>query len=177
MSRLEKQRGALLFVGRAECVKCHTGPRLTDDAFHNVGLSPAVVAVAIQDTDDRGAAFGISEALKDPTSSAGPLSDGDRQRLPSSLGPELEGAFRTPGLRCNARHPSFMHTGQLRSVAQVVDFFDRGGDRAGHYPGTSELHALGLTEQQKTDLIAFLATLNGPGPETTLRAARAPQSP
>jgi|SRR6188768_244778 len=170
-------RGALLFVGPAECVKCHSGPRLTDDAFHNVGLSPAVVAVAIQDTDDRGAALGISEALKDPTSSAGPLSDGDRRQLPSSPGPELEGAFRTPGLRCNARHPSFMHTGQLRSVAKVVDFFARGGDAAGHYPGTSEIGALGLGDQQKADLVAFLGTLNGPGPETTLRTAPAPDSP
>ncbi|MEI9952597.1 MAG: cytochrome c peroxidase [Pseudomonadota bacterium] len=164
-----EQRGALLFIGQAKCVKCHTGPRLTDDAFHNVGLSPAVVAVAIQDTDDRGAALGISDALKDPTSSAGPLSDGDRHQLPSSLGPELEGAFRTPGLRCNGAHPSFMHTGQLRTLEQVVEFFDRGGDGAGHYPGTSEIGALGLAEQQKADLSAFLASLNGAGPEARLR--------
>jgi cytochrome c peroxidase len=172
-----EQRGAIVFVGQAQCVKCHSGPRLTDDAFHNVGLSPAVVAVAIQDTGDRGAALGISEALKDPTSSAGSLSDGDRHQLPSSPGPELEGAFRTPGLRCNAAHPSFMHTGQLRSLPQVIDFFDRGGDSAGLYPGTNELTALGLSAQQKTDLAAFLGTLNGPGPESTLRAASAQESP
>jgi cytochrome c peroxidase len=172
-----EQRGALLFVGKAECVQCHSGPRLTDDAFHNVGLSPAVVAVAIQDTDDRGAALGISDALKDPTSSSGALSDGDRHRLPNSAGPELEGAFRTPGLRCNARHPSFMHTGQLQSPAQVVDFFDRGGDRAGHYPGTSELTALGLSEREKADIVAFLGTLNGPGPEAALRAPAAGGAP
>ena len=36
------------------------GPRLTDDAFHDVGLSPAIVAVAIHDIDDRGAAAGIA---------------------------------------------------------------------------------------------------------------------
>jgi cytochrome c peroxidase len=171
-----EQRGALLFVGPAKCVKCHTGPRLTDDAFHNVGLSPAVVAVAIQDSDDRGAALGISDALKDPTSSAGPLSDGDRHQLPSSPGPELEGAFRTPGLRCNESHPSFMHTGQLRDLLQVVEFFDRGGDGAGHYPGTSELEGLGLSEQQKLDLVAFLGSLNGPGPEASLRTPDAKQA-
>ena len=171
-----EQRGALLFVGQAGCVKCHAGPRLTDDAFHNVGLSPAIVAVAIQDTDDRGAALGIADALKDPTSSAGPLSDGDRQQLPSSPGSELEGAFRTPGLRCTETHPSFMHTAQLRSLAQVVDFFDRGGDGAGHYPGTSEIDALGLDERQKADLVGFLGTLNGPGPELTLRTPDSEES-
>ncbi|HYQ47400.1 MAG TPA: cytochrome c peroxidase [Polyangiaceae bacterium] len=172
-----EQRGALLFVGRAGCAKCHGGARLTDDAFHNVGLGPAVVAVAIQDTDDRGAALGIGEALKDPTSSAGPLSDGDRHRLPTTLGPDLEGAFRTPGLRCNARHPSFMHTGQLRNLAQVVEFFDRGGDAAGHYPGANELTALGLSEQQKLDLVAFLGTLMGPGPDAALRTPGSEDSP
>ncbi|HYQ04237.1 MAG TPA: cytochrome c peroxidase [Polyangiaceae bacterium] len=174
---VNEQRGALLFVGQAHCVDCHSGPHLTDDGFHNVGLSPAVVAVAIQDTDDRGAALGISQALTDPTSSAGSLSDGDRHRLPSSPGPELEGAFRTPGLRCNARHPSFMHTGQLRSVARVVDFFDRGGDAAGHYPGTSELTPLHLSDQQKADLVAFLGTLNGPGADPALRAPSVPEAP
>jgi cytochrome c peroxidase len=166
-----EQRGAALFVGRAGCATCHSGPRMTDDAFHNVGLSPAVVAVAIQDSDDRGAALGIAEALVDPTSSAGPYSDGDRRQLPSAPGPELEGAFRTPGLRCNANHPSFMHTGQLATLEQVVAFFERGGDAAGHYPGTNELAALRLSVGERADLLAFLGALSGPGPDASLLVA------
>ena len=59
LSRAE-QRGAALFVGRAGCVSCHGGPRLTDGQFHNVGLSPAIVAVAIHDVDDRGAWTGLA---------------------------------------------------------------------------------------------------------------------
>src|SRR6185369_10033267 len=78
LSRSE-QRGAALFVGRGRCVSCHGGPRLTDDGFHNVGLSPAMVAVAILDRDDRGAATGIATALTDPLGSAGAFSDGDRR--------------------------------------------------------------------------------------------------
>ena len=169
LSRSE-QRGAALFVGRAGCVSCHSGSRLTDDAFHNVGLSPAVVAVAIQDTDDRGAAQGIADALNDPMSTAGPFSDGDRHALPSTPGPELEGAFRTPGLRCGAEHPSFMHTGQLATLEQVVAFFDRGGDPSGHYPGTNELSAIGLLPREQADLVAFLGALSGPGPDAGLLA-------
>jgi cytochrome c peroxidase len=165
---LGEQRGAALFVGRAQCVTCHGGPRLTDDAFHNVGLSPATVAVAIQDSDDRGAALGIAQALADPTSTAGALSDGDRHALPGAPRAELEGAFRTPSLRCDAEHPSFMHTGQLRRLEDVVAFFDRGGDGAGHYPGKSELTALRLTDQDKADLVSFLGALQGPGPDPTL---------
>ena len=165
-----EQRGAELFVGHAKCVSCHSGPRLSDGAFHNVGLSPALVAVAIQDSDDRGAATGIADALTDPTSTAGSLSDGDRHALPAAAGPELEGAFRTPTLRCNAGHPSFMHTGQLATIEQVLAFFDRGGDGAGRYEGTSELQPLSLTEAEKADLAAFLETLAGPGPAAELLA-------
>ena len=162
-------RGAALFVGRANCVACHSGPRLTDDKFHNVGLSPATVAVAIVDEDDHGAATGIATALTDPMSTAGEFSDGDRHALPTAVGPELEGAFRTPTLRCAASHPSFMHTGQLTSLELVIDFFARGGDPAGHYPGTNELMPLELSEGDRADLVAFLGTLTGPGPDESLK--------
>jgi len=160
--------GAKLFVGRAGCVECHSGPRLTDDRFHNVGLSPALVAVAIIDSDDRGAADGIAAALEDPLSTAGDFSDGDRGVLPEAVGAEHEGAFRTPTLRCAAQHPSFMHTGQFTSLSQVVEFFDRGGDPHGSYPGTNEISPLDLTDGEKADLVAFLKALDGPGPSAEL---------
>ena len=162
-----EQRGAALFVGRAGCTPCHGGPRLTDDKFHNAGLSPAIVAVAIQDKDDRGAATGLAAALEDPTSSAGEFSDGDRQALPAEIGANLEGAFRTPTLRCAATHPSFMHTGQMTGLDQVVAFFVHGGDASG-FPGKNELSALQLTSAEQADLVAFLGALNGPGPDQAL---------
>jgi cytochrome c peroxidase len=141
---------------------------LTDHEFHNVGLAPATVAVAFVDEDDRGAADGIQQALEDPLSSHGPFSDGDRKVLPEAVGPELEGAFRTPSLRCISSHPSFMHTGQIRSLETAVSFHDRGGDPPGHYPGVSELRPLGLSESERVDLVAFIRALEGPGPEPAL---------
>src|SRR4029450_5261973 len=60
---LSEQRGAALFVGPARCSSCHSGPRLTDNRFHNVGLIPAVVATVFVDTNDRGAIEGIAQAL------------------------------------------------------------------------------------------------------------------
>jgi cytochrome c peroxidase len=164
-----EQRGAALFVGAAGCVQCHGGPRLTDDAFHDVGLSPAVVAVAIHDIDDRGAAEGVALALDDPMSTAGPYSDGDRHALPA-VTPALEGAFRTPTLRCVDGHPSYMHTAQIGSLEDVVSFFDRGGDPSG-YSGTNELHALHLSARDRADLVAFLGALTGPGPQPALLEA------
>jgi cytochrome c peroxidase len=164
-----EQRGAALFVGRGQCVDCHSGPRFTDDQFHNVGLAAAVVAVTFIDADDPGAAEGIAQALTDPLNTRGVFSDGDRNVLPDTVDDSMLGAFRTPTLRCIADQPSFMHTGQMRSLEQVVAFHARGGDDPGNYPGVSELTALDLTTEDQADLVAFLHTLQGPGPEAELR--------
>jgi cytochrome c peroxidase len=32
------QRGARLFVGKAACAECHSGPTFSDNAFHNIGI-------------------------------------------------------------------------------------------------------------------------------------------
>jgi len=42
----------------------------------------------------------------------------------------------------------------------VIDFYDQGGSDSGH-EGTKEIAPLGLTAQDKTDLVAFLETLTG----------------
>ena len=134
-----------------------------------VGLAPQTVAVVFTDTGDRGAATGLPAALADPLNVRGAFSDGDDGRLPDSVAPATEGAFRTPPLRCLARRPSYMHTGQLRTIEDVVAFFDQGGHPGG-YPGTNELHALALTDAEKAALAAFLRTLEGPGPAEALLA-------
>jgi cytochrome c peroxidase len=164
-----EQRGAALFVGKADCVKCHSGLYLSDERFHNVGLKPVVVATAFLDNYDRGAAVALPLLAADPLNVSGEFSDGDDGRIPQTAGPEFEGALRTPRLRCSAERPSFMHTGQMTTLESVVSFFDRGGDDAG-FPGRSELHALGLSEGERADLVLFLKALTGPGPSKDLLA-------
>jgi cytochrome c peroxidase len=163
----EEQRGAQVFVGPGKCLSCHAGPFLSDEQFHNVGLAPGEVASAFIDADDHGAATGIAQAIADPLNTKGVFSDGDDGRLPASVSPSMEGSFRTPTLRCVSQRPSFMHTGQLRTLEAVVDFFNQGGDGMAFY-GTNELMQLGLSDQQKSDLVAFLKALDGPGPSSSL---------
>ncbi len=164
-----EKRGAIAFVGRGKCADCHVGPRLTDDGFHNVGLMPKTVAVVFLDKDDPGASVGLAAALNDPLSSRGIYSDGDDDRLPASVDPALLGAFATPSLRCISKRPSFFHTGQEKDLREVVAFFDRGGHPAG-FLGESEIEPLDLTEQEIDDLVAFLLSLDGAGPDAALLA-------
>ena len=165
-----EQRGAALFVGPGKCVSCHSGPYFSDQKFHNVGLQPTTVAVVFTDQGDTGAEAGLAAALTDPLNVRGAFSDGDDQRLPTSVDPSMAGAFRTPALRCGARRPSFMHTGQFKRLSDVVSFFVRGGDTFG-FPGTNELEPLDLDAQDQLDLIAFLGSLEGDGPAANLLAA------
>ena len=78
------------------------------------------------------------------------------------------GAFKTPTLRDAARRPPYMHDGSLRTLAEVVELYDRGG---APNPGLSpELVALGLTAAERQDLVAFLTSLTGEvSPEVTTR--------
>jgi cytochrome c peroxidase len=154
------QRGAALFVGKGRCVGCHAGPFLSDQQFHNLGVRPDVVQQGFLDADDHGAATGIAAAIADPLNTLGTFSDGSDGRLPTSVTAAMEGAFRTPTLRCVSRRPTFMHTGQYRSLAAVIAFLSRGGSPSG-YPGTNELHPLDLSSQEQDDLSAFLMALDG----------------
>jgi len=166
----QEQLGAKLFAGKANCSSCHSGPFGSDQKFHNVGLRPAVVAVVFLDSNDRGAATGLAAAVADPVNTAGPYSDGDDGRLAVASAAGLEGAFRTPTLRCVGKRKTFMHTGQLASLDDVVRFFSRGGDPSG-YPGQNELQPLGLTAEEQAALVAFLNALDGPGPDPALEVA------
>ena len=86
------------------------------------------------------------------------LEDNDRgrgERLP------LEGmqfAFKTPTLRNVDRRAPYMHEGNEQTLADVIDFYDRGGD-ARRKSLSPEIVPLHLTAQEKKDLLAFLSTL------------------
>ncbi len=73
------------------------------------------------------------------------------------------GAFKTPGLRDVSRRAPYMHDGSLKSLEEVIDFYDRGGNSN---PWQSPLmRPLGLTAEEKDALLAFLHALDGSGPE------------
>jgi len=72
------------------------------------------------------------------------------------------GALKTPGLRNVAGHAPYMHDGSLATLEAVIDYYDRGGDdKKGKSPFVMKI---GLTREEKQDLLAFLKTLNGSVP-------------
>ncbi len=67
------------------------------------------------------------------------------------------GEFRTPSLRNVALRAPYMHNGRLATLADVVEFYNRGGDFDAPNINRNRIRPLNLSEQQKADLIAFLS--------------------
>ncbi len=70
----------------------------------------------------------------------------------------LKHAFKTPGLRNIVERAPYMHDGSLASLRQVVDHYDSGFMKRASL--SDEMKPLGLTEVEKSDLIAFLGNLS-----------------
>jgi len=71
------------------------------------------------------------------------------------------GRFRTPTLRNIALTAPYMHDGSQKTLEDVVDYYDQGGEKNPFLdPAIYPLH---LTKEEKADLVAFLKSLSNPG--------------
>jgi cytochrome c peroxidase len=66
------------------------------------------------------------------------------------------GGFKTPSLREVSRTAPYFHDGSAASLEEVVDHYSRGG----HAGVASDIHPLGLDEDEKAALVAFLRSLS-----------------
>lgn len=75
--------------------------------------------------------------------------------------PNHRGQFKTPTLREISLTAPYMHDGSILSLADVVDFYDQGGEANPNL--ANQIQVLGLSVQQKSDLVNFLSALTGEG--------------
>jgi cytochrome c peroxidase len=155
----DEEAGLRLFIGKASCVNCHNGARLTDDHFHNSGVAAVATLAA-----DSGRAVGARSAVAAEFACTGKWSDakpGECAELEFAVteGEELLRAYKTPSLRGVAERAPYMHAGQVATLADVVMHYDR----APKAPfGHSELKPLRLSASERRQIEAFLRTLSGP---------------
>jgi cytochrome c peroxidase len=165
-------RGLQVFVGRGRCVTCHNGPTLSDDAFHNLGVPPLPSAPFVDDGRFRdvpgllSAMLGANGAFSDDMAAGAARLAGLTSPPPESM----RGTFRTPSLRGLLDSAPYMHAGQLGSLHDVVDFYDRGGDEPASGVRDPALFPLGLTAQERDDLVALLFAMSGEPIDPALRA-------
>ena len=156
----DEEAGLRLFIGKANCVNCHNGARLTDDHFHNTGVPASALVAAV----DSGRSVGAKQAVAGEFNCLSKYSDAKPEecselRFAVTEGQELVRAYKTPSLRNVAERAPFMHAGQLSSLGDVIAHYDR----APKAPfGKSELKRLKLSARERAQLEAFLGTLSAP---------------
>lgn len=149
-------RGAQLFVGKARCATCHYGPYFTDGQFHNIGLSDTGANEA-----EPGRYAAVTAMAEAPYNRLAARYFPSRIDLPAFRpSEEMWGAFKTPTLVGVAKTAPYMHNGRLRSLEEVVRYYDTLDSAVfpEHHYGTL-MTPLGLTPQERADLVAFLRTL------------------
>jgi cytochrome c peroxidase len=72
---------------------------------------------------------------------------------------DLSGSFLTPSLRNVAQTAPYMHDGSLKTLDEVIDFFNRGGIRS--LRRDPIMKPLRLTIGERRALVAFLQSLTG----------------
>lgn len=154
-----EQSGVHLFLGKAQCLRCHNGPLLSNHQFHNTGLAHLPGT-----PQDPGRALGVQLALASEFNCRGPYNDARERRCPSldyvrAGTAELLGAFKTPSLRSVALTAPYMHDGRFATLHDVLDHYNR-APQVERAQGHTELRPLYLSAGELDALEAFLRTLS-----------------
>ncbi len=137
---LTKQQiiGFRLFVdpNKGNCAACHQAPNFTDGGFHNIGL---------------------------PTYD-GPTPDMGRFAIKPL--PSMKGAFKTPTLRDITLTAPYFHDGSAKTLADVVEHYNRGGVAKADL--SPNIKPLNLNAEEQAAIVAFMQGLTTPPKPVTL---------
>jgi cytochrome c peroxidase len=131
------KQGHELFFGKAKCRQCHAGNTFTDSKFHNLGVGWDPVTKTFSDEGR----FVVTKVEAD------------------------RGAFKTPTLRDLTKHPPYMHDGSVATLKEVVELYDRGGEKNPYLD--VKMEPLNLTDAESDAIVAFLESLTGEGYQDT----------
>jgi cytochrome c peroxidase len=137
------KQGHELFQGKANCAQCHLGNNFTDSQFHNLGVGWTASTKTFKDEGR----WGISKDLGEDGK------PGDR------------GAFKTPTIREVTKHAPYMHDGSVATLREVVEFYNRGGEKNPWLD--QKIKPLKLTEAEIDAIVALMQALEGEGYQDT----------
>ena len=182
-------------------------PSFYDHGFYNTGVRPAFEDVGVGASDPFGNPLSFTRQLLGtvidtfkvyPCQFEIPFAPPPAacSQLPTSQNAgsqrvDIDAAFKTPGLRNVALTAPYMHNGGHKSLDEVMEFYNRGGDRrsvASTSPGTEndttgtgplgqttpvvpgmggsnvhlDIKPLGLNAGQRADLVNFMKALTDP---------------
>jgi len=158
---LDESQGLKVFIAdqRGRCLQCHSGPMLTNQSFHNIG-----VQFRGSSSLEQGRIAGVKGVVKDEFNCTSKYSDAKPEQCSElkfvrKSGKDLLGAFKAPTLRYLSKSGPYMHNGSLNTLEDVTWHY-RTSPIAG--VGRSELEPFVITDTEFVQLEKFLLTLDGP---------------
>ncbi len=161
----DEVKGLRIFVSKAKCIVCHSGPMLTDKSFHNISIPPRKGDTGKNLKHDWGRYTGARQVLNSPFNCRSQYND-NKNRQCDELEyivmdrHETQGAFKTPSLRNVSKTAPYMHAGQLETLREVIEHYDNPPPVIFR---KSELFLnFNLNTDEVLQLEAFLKTLDSP---------------
>jgi cytochrome c peroxidase len=150
----EEVEGMRLFIGKGNCIKCHSGPLFVDDDFHNIKVPGGL---------DKGRAEGMEKVLADEFNCYGKYSDAEPEECVALNAmvadkEKYRDAFKTPTLRNVVERAPYMHSGQFKTIAKVLAFYQYPFD----FDLMLEFGHSALSDKDLEKIEAFLHTLSSP---------------
>jgi len=163
ISEIQKE-GWELFKGKAKCLDCHThsatAPLFTDAKFHNTGIraKESTFEALSRRADD------VKKMTSSPASLAHDPQFSDLGRFLVTRDAKDLAAFKTPTLRDVELTGPYMHDGSIRTLLDVLRFYNQGGVKN---PMLDEkMVPLNLSEHEMNAIVEFLRALTS---DDTLR--------
>lgn len=149
-----QKQGWELFKGKAKCVDCHafsaSSPFFTDHKFYNTGVAETGGSLEI-------VARKIPAKNWDAASLAHQPEFSDLGRYLVTRHPKDIGAFKTPTLRDVELTGPYMHNGSIKTLLDVLKFYNEGGIKNPHLH--EKMQPLQLSEKEISNLAEFLRSL------------------
>jgi cytochrome c peroxidase len=179
----QAKRGFDVFMNQGRCVSCHTIEEdhalFTDNRFHNIGVGINRIQNEVSQFAPAFLQAKATGADVDKTVLANPkASELGRFAVTETL--DEIGAFKTSTLRNIAVTAPFMHDGSLATLRDVVEHYNNGGVTQKTDPVNDFLSGgirpLNLSDDEISDLVAFLETLTSPQFAAQRQASANPQA-
>lgn len=173
--------------GLVERMPMSVGVALYDNGFYNIGVTPTVEDIGTGANDPWGNPLSFSRQEKERAAGMSVHDPFETDPSTFEVDPHVpvsaterdavDGSFKTPQLRNLTLTGPFFHNGGQATLRQVVEFYNRGGDRLSTNSDDScdnsgfdsnctnldpDITTLGMSESEIDDMVAFLESLTDP---------------
>jgi cytochrome c peroxidase len=153
------ERGLGIFKNKGNCVTCHeiswNNALFTDNRFYNIGVGFKRLTPILEDF--------IATVSQGKNPDDLPLTDAQSSELGRfNVTKDFDdiGKFKTPTLRNITLTAPYMHDGSMKTLEEVIEHYDKGGDQ--NRLIDTKIFPLHLTQQEKADLLEFMRELTSP---------------